>query len=120
MARSDFIAQMKAMGYEVEELGGRRIAFPYIIPVGRFAGQQIKMGFEVGEDFPLTPPSGPHLSPQLLPLNPAQLPHPAGGIHSSNFGGDWEYWSRPFPNWAGTNRTANDYMRHIRHLFDTQ
>lgn len=120
MARSDFIAQIKAMGYEVEDKGENRLAFPYTIPIGRFAGQQIKLGFVVGDDFPMTPPSGPHISPRLLPLNPAQVPHPVGGIHASNFGEDWEYWSRPFPNWAGTNRTASAYMRHIRHLFDTQ
>lgn len=121
MARSDFITQLQALGYNVEDKGGNRLAFRYIIPLGRYAGQDIWLGFEVGEDFPATPPGGPHVSPRLLPLNNTQgVPHPIGAIHESTFGEGWEYWSRPFPVWPDTDRTVIAYMRHIRRLFDTQ
>lgn len=108
------------MGFEVEDLGGNKLAFRYTIPVGSRANQEIRLGFIVQDDFPANPPSGAHVSPRLLPLNPAQGPHPNGGIHESReFGADWEYWSRPFPDWGLTDHTVRTYMAHIRHLFDT-
>ena len=122
MARTDFIAQLRMMGFAVEEKEGNRITFPYRIPVGRFANQEIILGFEVGDDFPANPPSGPHISPRLLPINTGSKPgHPSGAVHESpNFGPEWEYWSRPFHGWQKTDRTVKAYMRHILHLFDTQ
>lgn len=120
MARQDFIDQLRALGYAAEERGENRIAFPYTIPLGKFADQEISLGFQVGDDFPLNPPSGPHVSPRLLPLNTATNVHPAGGVHESPFGPEWEYWSRPFPDWNRTDRTVRTYLAHIRHLFDTQ
>ena len=121
MTRSDFITQLQTLGYGVEERGGNRLAFRYTIPLGTYAGQEVLLGFEVGEDFPATPPGGPHVSPRLLPLNNAPgAQHPTGAIHESPFGVDWEYWSRPFPGWPNTDRTVNAYMRHIRHLLDSQ
>ena len=118
MARQDFIDQLRNLGYEVTDLGDNRLWVPFAIPSGRLAGQEIKLGFVVGEDFPATPPSGPHVSPQLFPLQ-AGGTHPTGGIHTSPFGGDWQYWSRPFPNWGGSDHTVRAYMAHVRHLFDT-
>lgn len=120
MARQDFITQLQQLGYTVEDRGENRIAFPYKVPVGRFLGQDIWLGFVVGDDFPLNPPSGPHVSPQLLPLNTVTNVHPAGGIHPSLFGPEWEYWSRPFPEWHTTDRSVRTYLSHIRHLVDTQ
>jgi len=130
MARKQFIEQVQALGYDVKELGEDRLAFAYVIPLGRFTRQQILLGFVVHDDFPVNPPSGPHISPQLLPLHPGgDLPHPRGGVHESPFdtpinGGAktalWEYWSRPFPGWAATDRTVKAYMAHIRNLFETQ
>jgi len=119
MARSDFTDQLRSHGYDPVELGDGKVAFDYIIPVGQFAGKTIKLGFIVGEDFSLNPPSGPHVSPELLPRQ-AGGSHPSGGIHESQFGNGWQYWSRPFPNWNRTDRTVRAYMSHIRHLFDTQ
>jgi hypothetical protein len=118
MPKEDFIQQFKQMGYEVEDLGGNRIAFAYEIPCGKKAGQKIKLGFDVPQDFPLTPPPGPHISPRLLP-NQSGGTHPTGGIHDSPFGSEWHYWSRPISHWSNTKRTAKDFMAHIRHLFDT-
>jgi len=120
MPKMEFVRELRELGYEVEELDGDRVAFPYKILSGRLAGQEIKLGFIVPMDFNLTPPSGPHVSPRLLPINPSPGTHPNSGIHESpQFGTDWQYWSRPLTHWATTQRTAKDVMAHIRHLFDT-
>jgi len=120
MARQDFIDQLKALGYLPEDLGANRVWFPYMIPVGKFFEQEIKLGVVVGEDFPATPPGGIHLSPHLLPINASGI-HPDGAIHDNReFGSGWQYWSRPFPDWNNTNRTVRTYMAHVRHLFETQ
>ncbi len=119
MGKADFISQLTELGYVVEQLSDNKIAFQYEVPVGRFKGQKIKLGFDVPLDFPLTPPSGPHLSPHLLPINEAAPAHPTR-VHMSPFGNDWQYWSRPFKKWAETNKEGRDYMRYIRHLFETQ
>ncbi len=119
MGLADFINQLKELGYAVEELGGDKIVFCYVITCGRFKGQEIKLGFHVPADFPFTPPSGPHIYPYLLPINESAPAHPAR-VAKSDFGDDWQYWSRPFPNWPNTNKTVKDYMRYIRHLFETQ
>jgi hypothetical protein len=115
----EFINQLKALGYDVRELGDGRIWFPYVVPCGRFADQEIKLGLQAPADFPLSPPPGPHISPRLLPLAPGGS-HPAGGIHASPYGPEWQYWSRPMQHWARTKRTARDVMAHLHHLFDTQ
>ena len=119
MGQIDFVNQLRELGYAVEELGADKILFPYEIPVGRFKGQKIRLGFHVPADFPLSPPSGPHLAPHLLPINSGAPGHPAR-VADSDFGPDWQYWSRPFQKWAETNKTARGYMRYIRHLFETQ
>lgn len=119
MSRADFFEQLKSVVGEVEDLGDGKVAFTYTILTGNFAGKTIRLGFQVPEDFPLSSPSGPHISPRLLP-NQSGGTHPSGGIHDSpTFGPDWHYWSRPMPNWASTKRTAKDVMAHVRHLFDT-
>jgi hypothetical protein len=121
VAAQGFVQQLKDLGYKVEDKGDGKVAFPYTVPVGKFEGKEITLGFVVPGDFPATPPSGPHVSPRLLPLNNSSQQHPAGGVHeSAPFGPGWEYWSRPFPGWAGTDRTARAYMAHIRNLFFTQ
>jgi hypothetical protein len=120
MARQDFVTQLTDMGFYIEEHGNDRLSFPYQVPAGKFQGQSIRLGFEVHEDFPLSPPSGPHVSPRLLPINTTSKEHPLGGVHESPFGAEWEYWSRPHPNWSGTDHTVKAYMIHIRKLFETQ
>lgn len=121
MARQDFVDQLKALGYQPQELGENRLCFEYTIPVGKFIGQNIRLGLVVGDDFPATPPGGLHISPHLLPLNGnGGVLHPAGGIHASPFGSDWQYWSRPCPDWPKTDRTVRVYMAYIRRLLETQ
>lgn len=122
MPRSDFIDQLKKIGYDTIFEKNNFIIFDYVIEVGKFSGMKIKMAFQVGDDFPLNPPGGPHISPQLLPVNPSRdIPHPLGGIHQSNdLGSEWEYWSRPFQNWNQSDRTVRTYMAFIRRLFEDQ
>jgi hypothetical protein len=129
MARQDFISQLTELGYHVEERGENRLAFPYVVPIGKYLDRQITLGLVVGDDFPATPSSGPHVSPRLLPLHPGNdLPHPQGGVHESPFdiqpdgqkGECWEYWSRPFHGWPKTDRTVRAYMAFIRQLLQNQ
>jgi hypothetical protein len=119
MNRSEFIQQLKEMGYDPAEQNNYIIVFPYTVLVGKFAATKIKLGLQVTD---LVPPPGPHVSPRLLPLHPgSDLPHPLGGVHESALlGSDWQYWSRPFKGWAKTDRSARTYMAYINTLFDTQ
>lgn len=121
MGKINFIDGLKALGYQVTDLGDDKICFPYTIPSGRFADQEIRLGFLVPSDFPMSPPTGPHISPRLLQNNTQIKTHPEGGIHDSpSFGAEWHYWSRPLNHWADTSRAARDVMAHVRHLFDSQ
>jgi hypothetical protein len=113
-----FSEQLKGLGYEVSD-DGRKISFPFEIQTGKLKGQQIMLGFVTNGDFILHPPSGPHVCPRLLPIHPQRAPHPVGGVHESEFGKDWEYWSRPIEHWNETRRNAADYMAHIHRLFET-
>jgi hypothetical protein len=119
MTRSEFIQQLKEMGYEPTEQNNYIVVFPYVIPVGKLAGTKIKLGLQVTD---LVPPPGPHVSPRLHPLESGGgIPHPLGGINESPLlGPEWQYWSRPFRGWAKTDRSARTYMAYINTLFDTQ
>lgn len=119
MSQLDFIHDLKAMGLAVEDLGEGRIAFPFEIPCGSKVGLQLKLGLQVPADWPLTSPSGPHLSVQLHPIQGGGL-HPTGGIHQSPFGTTWQYWSRPYVNWRPQAKPVRQYLAHINHLFETQ
>lgn len=119
MGKDEFFQQLRDLGHQIQDCGSDKICIDYKIPCGRYEGQQIKLGFQVPPDFPLTPPSGPHISPRILPLNPNAPGHPAR-VAESTFGDQWEYWSRPYPSWANTSRTVKDYLRYMRHLFETQ
>ena len=114
---------MLALGYSVQELVAENRAFQvfdYEIPVGRFRGQSVRIGLEVKESYPMDAPPGPHFSPQLQPIYPHNdKPHPYGGVHNSPLGAEWQYWSRPFNEWPGTEKTAKVYFTHINHLLET-
>lgn len=107
-ALDEFAGQLRALGHQVE-IRGQFVTFGFTIPVGRRAHEVVSLGMEVPGDFPATPPPGPHVSPQIG--------HPAGAVHPSSLGAEWEYWSRPFPGWAATPRTVSDYLAHVRSLF---
>lgn len=123
-----FVEGLQQLGYQPTQLPGKpdHVVISYKVETGRRAGITVRHGFIVPPDFPATAPSGPHVSPRIHPTNPTQTPHPTGGIHLSSgafeqgVSGEWQYWSRPFPNWATSKKTAATYMRHIWRLWDTQ
>ena len=125
-----FADGLRALGYTptILEKAPDHVVFDYTVDIGRLKGQTVRLGFVVPPDFPTTTPSGPHVSPQVLPLHPSgDLPHPAGAVYgdrSQGFiqhtGGQWEYWSRPCPNWGQSKKNTTSYMAHIWRLWETQ
>jgi hypothetical protein len=121
-----FNAGLSALGYSPTIVAGTtdHVAFDYMVQTGKYAGTQFRLGFAVPPDFPLTAPSGPHVSPRIHPNSSVQS-HPTGAISDSGTfqgkaGGDWHYWSRPFKAWGQSKKTAAAYMSYISHLWDTQ
>ena len=116
-----FILGLQELGYTSEDLGPNSIAFPYTIKEGRFKGREIKIGIEVPADFNVTCPTGPHISPGLIPLNPNGTGNDRAA--ASPFGEGWQYLSRPFRDqqqgWNRTKRDVKTYLRHIRQVLDT-
>jgi hypothetical protein len=120
MGKEDFINQLHALGFNVQELANNFIGFEYEIPVGKFSGQKVSLAFQFDNGFPMNPPSGgPHFKPLLLPKTGGGGAHPFGAIHDSPLGAEWEYWSRPFKDWNKTEKSAKAYMAHIRNLLAT-
>ena len=120
-----FLEGLAALGYEPAALPGKpdHVTIDYVVEGGRFAGKKVKHGFVVPPDFPLTPPSGPHVSPHIHP-NQSGGPHPTGSVSDSPFrealAVEWQYWSRPFPEWAASKKTVAAYMSHIWRLWESQ
>jgi hypothetical protein len=116
-----FVAGLIAVGYEPVVVFGKpdHLIFDYLVESGGHAGRKIRLGLVVPGDFPATCPSGPHVSPHIHPIG-QQGGHPIGAIHASDFGSDWQYWSRPYPEWAVSKRTVAAYMSHIWRLWDSQ
>jgi hypothetical protein len=119
-----FMQGLEDLGYVPILVPGHadHVTIQYQVPSGKFAGKKLQLGFIVPGDFPLTPPSGPHISEAIHPIQ-AGGTHPTGGIHdaptfkSANNQG-WQYWSRPHSNWV--KKTVVEYMAHIRRLWETQ
>jgi len=121
LAAADFVTGLEALAFVVERLPAG-VAIDYQIPLGPRTGLTIKLGFQVADDWPVNPPSGPHVRPHLLPFNSSGTHHPNGGVHASGFGAEWQYWSRPFwtrIGWSNTDRSVTTYMRFIANLFAT-
>jgi hypothetical protein len=120
--KESFNAGLKELGYEVEDRGENRIAFPYVIGAGRFNGQTIKVGLEIPTDFNVTCPTGPHISPRLIPINTGAMGNERA-VESANFGPEWQYMSRPFgeqqQGWNRTNKSVKAYLRHIKRILET-
>ncbi len=121
MAAIHFVQGLNALDYNVERVEAGYV-IDYEVPLGRLEGRRIRLGFQIGDDWPVNPPTGPHVSEHLLPFTTASNPHPNGGVHASAFGPAWQYWSRPFrPNvgWANTDRSVATYLRFVDNLFAT-
>jgi hypothetical protein len=123
-----FVAGLQQLGYEPQALPDHPdyIYFNYRVEVGNHAGQTVRLGLIVPQDFPNIPPGGPHVSPHIHPIHSgSDRPHPYGGVHQSPefqrlTGGDWQYWSRPFQDWGQRKRTVTTYMAHVWRLWETQ
>lgn len=122
VGKEAFSAGLKELGYEAEDCGGNRIAFKYVIGAGRFKDQTIKVGIEIPADFNVTCPTGPHISPRLIPINTGAMGNERAA-ESPNFGAEWQYLSRPFVDqqqgWNRTNRSVKAYFRHIKRILES-
>jgi hypothetical protein len=120
-----FAAQLRASGYkEVSELPDNNVKFSYKVTTGRFSGLEVELGFVVPVNFPENPPTGPHVHKEIHPHQSGGQ-HPTGGVHpsaghSQHFGAEWQYWSRPYPNWSQGKRDTARYMAFIHGLWATQ
>jgi hypothetical protein len=91
--------------------------FKFIVPLGRFKGREIEIALQ-GQQFPMLPPSGPHIKPHLLPITGGGGTHPFGGIHDRKLPTqEFQYWSRPFKGWT-SGMTVDDYLAFLRTLLD--
>ncbi|MGH9713615.1 MAG: hypothetical protein ACRD5M_09990 [Candidatus Acidiferrales bacterium] len=117
-----FSEGLKQLGYNPVDRGDSRLAFEYPIGAGRFKDKIITVGIEVPPDFNVTCPTGPHISPRLIPINP-NAPGNDRAADSPNFGSEWQYLSRPFVDqqagWNRTSRNVKAYMQHIKRILDT-
>jgi hypothetical protein len=121
--------QLEELGYEPEIKlglkGGRIVCVRHEVEVGPLAGATVRLGLNNAHLFPLLAPTGPLVSPPLLPINRFGSKHPYDKIYPADTGGlwdpegVWQYWSRPFPDWEGSDRNAPAYMAHVRKLFAT-
>lgn len=115
MARTDFIAQARELGFNVEDHSSH-VEFLYESPVGSNIGKKVMIAFVVDDSFPMNCPTGPSFKEIDI-----------GWVHSPNnvhpnyfgFGQGWFYWSRPFPEWNSTDHTVKAYMAHVRRLLMT-
>lgn len=121
--------QLEKLGYDPEtEIGlngGQIVCVRHEVEVGPLAGATVKLGLNNAHLFPLLAPTGPLVSPRILPINRYGSKHPYDKIHPAETGnlwdpgGDWQYWSRPFWDWEDSDRNALAYMGHVRELFAT-
>ena len=120
-----FAKQLRDAGVNALELGDNHVMIPgYYVPEGKFEGLEVDLGIVVPADFPLTPPSGPHIH-KLIHANRTTGPHPHGHVHpsakhSKHFNDGWQYWSRPYPNWSSGGKNAVRYMEYVRGLWESQ
>lgn len=116
-----FVQGLQELGLTAEDLGGNRVAFPYTVKDGRFKDRTIKVGIEVPADFNVTCPTGPHILPGLIPINPSGAGNDRAA--TSPFGDEWQYLSRPFRDeqqgWNRTKRDVKAYLHHVRQILDT-
>jgi hypothetical protein len=118
MGRDKFKQGLEDLNYLVETKDEDKAIIPFVITAGKFAGQQVKVGFQVPVDFEMTCPGGPHVSPRLIPINTGGPDHSTRAAESPQFGPEWEYLSRPFNQWAH-KRTVKRYMEYVADLLNT-
>jgi hypothetical protein len=116
-----FRNELLRLGYHPVVMADKpdRVLLEYEVESGKFQGRKVRLGFVVPGDFPATAPSGPHVRPHFHPVGQPGG-HPTGAVHKSDFGDEWQYWSRPYPDWALSKRTVAAYMSHVWRLWDSQ
>lgn len=99
------------------------VTFDFSVPCGSLIGQAVQLGFAVPPDFPTAAPSGPHSTPALV-ADDGSGSVPRGGLHLNHDATfkaltdlDWQYWSRPFPNWSSPTEPVAAYMAFIKKLW---
>lgn len=116
MGKTEFLDQLKALGFDPQELGGSRVAVAYVVLLGKNAGKHILLGFDVGNDFPMNCPTGFHIKA----IDPGWIEHSQNVQNSPNeFGHGWRYWSRPFHEWGRSGRNVKVYLAHIKNVLMT-
>lgn len=121
-----FLEGLVDLGFTPQVLENKpeHVIFGYEIETGRHANKKIMLGLVIPSDFPMSPPSGPHVNSEIHPIQSGGV-HPTGGIHQSPdfqtaLGGNWQYWSRPYPDWLQGKKTVASYLSHIWRLWDSQ
>jgi hypothetical protein len=99
MGPTTLAEHLRKRNYEVEVRGEFVIISNYVVQVGRFAGQSIRLAFQTPADYEITPPGGFHTSPHLVAPG-------SNNIHASPLGAEFCYWSRPPHEWAKARNTA--------------
>lgn len=118
MAEDIAIKQLEAMGYQPISHPNGVVGFQFVIPHGKFRGQQVEIALQV-PNFPDAPPPGPNIKPFLLPINPNNGAHPYFGVYARKIpDAGFQYWSRPFQGWDQTDKTMEVYIAFLRTLFD--
>jgi hypothetical protein len=108
VALSDLQQALGCAGYEATIVTDF-VTFEYAVVVGAHVGATVRIGLQA-PDFPINPPGGVHVCPRIQ--HPGDSAH-----HASPLGPEWIYWSRPYPDWAGSRRDLDDYLVHLRTLF---
>ena len=118
MAADTVVKELRELKYDPILYPNGFVGFKYTIPHGRFRNQEVEIVLEV-KQFPDIPPSGPYIKPYLLPITGNAGTHPFGGIHQRNIPSvEFQYWSRPFPEWDKTDKNMQVYLAFLRTLFD--
>lgn len=114
MARIDFIDQLKALGFETQELNQSIVSIKYVIPIGKNRGKQVSIGFAVQDDFPMNCPAGLHFNAS----GTSDWKEARQNVSDSPLGSGWRYWSRLFPDWNRTDRSVKTFLAHVRNILN--
>jgi hypothetical protein len=118
--RDEFERQLRELEREPTCLQVGWLSFAHRISSGNFKGREVVVALQVPDDFPSTPPSGPHVKPRLRPNSSADK-HP-DRVADSPLGAEWMYLSRPYREpglkWT-TKRGVKGYLDFVTWLLET-
>ena len=81
MEFKDFLTEVRETHPDAALAPGDLVVFSYEVPVGGRLGERVRLAVARVRDWPLSCPSGPHISPRLG--------HPDGNVHASGFSTAW-------------------------------